>query len=107
LENYLTFSTPAFFFSPLSLQQGHFNSTDQNQLPLGEPQKLPFPSLDHVDQPLLHRRQSLNDLAAVDDSKGVPLQQKEQPSWIYEETNIMLRDLHFERVHRLGRSEDQ
>ena len=99
-------TSPPFFFS--LLQSSRFNNTDQNQLPLGEPQKLSFSTLDQFEQPLQHRRQSLGDLAALDDSKEPTRQQQlEQSGWIYEEANTMLRDLHFERVHRLGRSDGQ
>jgi hypothetical protein len=87
------------------LQQSRFNNTDQNQLPQSELEKLPLTSsLDHLEQPLEHRRQSFGDVIK---SGQAPLKEQEQPAWIYEETNTMLRDLHFERVNRLGRSDGQ
>ncbi|KAG7667163.1 hypothetical protein KSW81_000904 [Nannochloris sp. 'desiccata'] len=75
--------------------QSRFNNTDQNQIPLREPQKVPFTSLDPLEQPLQHRRQSLGDLTKAGQA---PLEHQDQPGWIYEETNTMLRDLHFERL---------
>lgn len=86
------------------MQQSRFKNTDQNQLPLRELEKLPFTSLDHLEQPLEHHRQSFSDITKPGEA---PLEQQEQPAWLYEETNTMLRDLHFERVNRLGRSEGQ
>lgn len=91
--------------SSLAPPQARF-AADQNLVPHGEGPKLPFPSLEHLgpldggpsappQQP--QRQGSIVDLAQWGDAQG-----DQEMASLYHQTNLMLRDLHLERMRRLG-----
>lgn len=96
IETFLT-------LSPYIGLQNRFPGNDPSQQPYGELHKVPlegFPQGPHQHRPMQPHRQSLGDMSNWEEPRP-PAEDVNAP-WLYEQTNTMLRDLHFERLQRQG-----